>query len=124
MKKTITTLCTLVALSIPAQAEAIIGLGSCYEKRPVTITVHKGDTLISLAKTYYGNQARYKDIAKQNKIKHPNRISIGQILSLPDKTYYYERLVSVSDFSVAGYCNIKDTPPITTPYLPRHLSQD
>ncbi len=48
-------------------------------------TVQKKDTLYSLARQYYGDQSRWKDIyqANRNEISDPNKIRIGQRLSIP-----------------------------------------
>ncbi len=48
-------------------------------------TVTKGDTLYALARHYYSNQRRWKDIYEANRghISDPNRISVGQRLVIP-----------------------------------------
>lgn len=50
-----------------------------------TYTVKKGDTLWGIAKTYYGSGAKYAEIynANKEKIKSPNLIYAGQVLTLP-----------------------------------------
>lgn len=50
-----------------------------------TYTVKKGDTLWGIAKTYYGNGARYTQIYDANKgiIKNPNLIYVGQVFTIP-----------------------------------------
>ena len=47
--------------------------------------VAKKDTLYSLARKYYGDQSRWKDIYKANrdKIANPNLIYVGQRLVIP-----------------------------------------
>lgn len=45
-----------------------------------TYIVKKGDTLTAIAKKQTGNAMNYKKIAKDNNIKNPNKISIGQKL--------------------------------------------
>lgn len=52
---------------------------------PKTHTVVKGDTLWNIAKKYYGNGTKYTVIANANgdKIKNPNLIYPGQILTIP-----------------------------------------
>lgn len=50
-----------------------------------TYTVVKGDCLWNIAKKYYGNGSKYKDIynANKSKIKNPNLIYPGQVLVIP-----------------------------------------
>ncbi len=107
MKKTLTTLSTIVALGVPMPAEAILGAGSCIEKYSVKVEVQKGDTLIDLVMTYYGGDgSKYIDLARHNKIKDPNQIRIGQVLELPGKYFERWRPISVSDYgSAGGYCS-------------------
>ncbi len=45
--------------------------------------VRSGDTLNEIAKRYYGNVSRAKDIAKANGIKNPSHIKVGWKLVLP-----------------------------------------
>ncbi|HOI56832.1 MAG TPA: LysM domain-containing protein, partial [Phycisphaerae bacterium] len=54
---------------------------------PRTYTVQKGDTLFSLARRFYGNQARWKDIYNANRdtIRDPNTLKVGQVLKLPSQ---------------------------------------
>lgn len=52
-------------------------------KKPKTYTVKKGDTLTKIAVKFYSNAKAYKKIAKENKIKNPNKIRVGQKLKLP-----------------------------------------
>lgn len=53
--------------------------------KPKTYTVVKGDTLWNIAKKNLGNGARYTEIYNLNKdkIKNPNLIYPGQVLTLP-----------------------------------------
>lgn len=50
-----------------------------------TYTVKKGDCLWNIAKKYYGNGAQYTKIynANKDKIKNPNLIYPGQVLTIP-----------------------------------------
>lgn len=50
-----------------------------------TYTVVKGDTLWAIAKKFYGNGSQYTKIASANsdKIKNPNLIYPGQVLTIP-----------------------------------------
>ena len=50
---------------------------------PVTYSVAKGDTLYNIAKNFYGNGGKYKEIASANSISNPNLIYPGQILTIP-----------------------------------------
>ncbi|EJO5347136.1 LysM peptidoglycan-binding domain-containing protein [Clostridium botulinum] len=45
-------------------------------------TVKRGECLWNIAKRYYGNGMKYKDIARKNNIKNPNLIYPGQVLTL------------------------------------------
>ena len=49
-----------------------------------TYTVKKGDTLSKIAKALLGKASRYPEIAKLNNISNPNKISIGQVLKIPN----------------------------------------
>ena len=51
-------------------------------------TVKRGDTLWAIAKKYYGSGAKYTLIvnANKSKIKNPNRIQVGWVLSIPVTT--------------------------------------
>jgi len=48
-------------------------------------TVAKGDTLYSLARQYYGNQSKWKEVYEANRaqLPDPNRIRVGQRLLIP-----------------------------------------
>jgi nucleoid-associated protein YgaU len=47
--------------------------------------VQKGETLYSLARKYYGNQARWRDIynANASQLGNPNKLNVGTRLSIP-----------------------------------------
>lgn len=49
-----------------------------------TYTVKKGDTLSKIAKALLGKSSRYPEIAKLNNLSNPNKISIGQVLKIPN----------------------------------------
>jgi len=46
-------------------------------------TVHKGDTLWSIAVQYYGDGQRYRDIIKANPGLEPTKMYVGQQIILP-----------------------------------------
>jgi LysM repeat protein len=54
-------------------------------KAQKTYTVKSGDTLWGIAKRFYGNGAKYPTIfnANRSKIKNPNLIYPGQVLTIP-----------------------------------------
>ncbi len=76
--KEVTTKAVAVAtVSTPRPAETA--------PKPKTYTVAKGDTLWNIAKKNLGNGARYNEIYNLNKdkIKNPNLIYPGQVLTMP-----------------------------------------
>lgn len=48
-------------------------------------TVQRHETLYSLARTYYGNASRWRDIyeANRSQVSDPNKIKVGQKLVIP-----------------------------------------
>ena len=46
-------------------------------------TIKKGDTLWSIALKFYNDGSKYKEIAKVNKIKNPNKIYCNQRIIIP-----------------------------------------
>lgn len=50
-----------------------------------THVVGKGDTLYSLARLYYGNQSKWRDIytANSNVLRSPDKLPVGQTLVIP-----------------------------------------
>ncbi len=54
------------------------------QDQPYTLyTVKKGDTLMAIARRFYGDASRYKDIAKANNLVDPSKIYVGQVLKIP-----------------------------------------
>jgi nucleoid-associated protein YgaU len=51
-----------------------------------TYTVKAGDTLSKIAKQHYGNANSYMKIFEANKglLKDPDKIQVGQVLTIPD----------------------------------------
>jgi len=54
-------------------------------KQGTTYTVKKGDCLWNIAKKFYGNGSKYTKIyeANKDKIRNPNLIYVGQVLTIP-----------------------------------------
>lgn len=52
---------------------------------PKTHTVKSGDTLWAIAKAYYGNGSQFPAIfnANRDKLSDPNKIQVGQVLTIP-----------------------------------------
>lgn len=50
----------------------------------ITYTVKDGDTLVRIAKRYYGDYAKYHLIAEHNHIVNPHLIPVGLRIELPD----------------------------------------
>lgn len=46
-------------------------------------TVQSGDNLSKIAKRFYGDANKYRDIAQANGIDDPDKIKVGQDLNLP-----------------------------------------
>ncbi|MBB4006706.1 5'-nucleotidase C-terminal domain-containing protein [Allorhizobium taibaishanense] len=53
--------------------------------QPTKYTVVKGDSLWKIAEATYGNGEDWTKIAGANKLRHPNHIEIGDMLTLPAK---------------------------------------
>ena len=49
----------------------------------LTYTVKSGDTLSKIAKRFYGDANHYHQIAKASGIDNPDKIDVGQQLTLP-----------------------------------------
>lgn len=48
-------------------------------------TVKSGDTMSSIARDWFGTEAKWDLIAKANPLVDPNRLTVGQVLRLPPK---------------------------------------
>lgn len=48
-----------------------------------TYTVQKGDTLWSIAKSYYGDGQKWRDIVNANPGLNPKKLRVGQQITLP-----------------------------------------
>lgn len=53
------------------------------KSKPKTYKVKKGDSLWDIAREYYKDPYKWKDIAKKNGIKDPRKLQIGTVLVLP-----------------------------------------
>lgn len=49
----------------------------------LTYTVVSGDTLSKIAKRFYGDANHYHQIAKASGIDNPDKINVGQVVTLP-----------------------------------------
>jgi len=56
------------------------------EPAPGSYTVQPGDTLSKIARTVYGDAAKYPLIQKANNLADPSRIWVGQVLVIPSLT--------------------------------------
>jgi nucleoid-associated protein YgaU len=60
--------------------------GQVLRVPPVRVPEHvvqKGETLGTIAKHWYGDAARFTDIATANRLTDPNRVDVGQRLTIP-----------------------------------------
>ena len=74
------------AYTPPASKETYGGGASDTVSGGRTHTVAKGDTLYQLARSYYGDQAKWKSIYEANRStigSDPNKIRVGQRLVIP-----------------------------------------
>jgi nucleoid-associated protein YgaU len=53
------------------------------QETPKSVTVKRGDTLWGFAVQYYGDGTRWQDIARQNGITDPKKLSVGKVLEIP-----------------------------------------
>ncbi len=81
------------AIKVTGGIEGVVGVDSRIEiVSPVSATpepeyyvIKKGDTLGAIAKKYYGNVMKYKELFEANKnvLEHPDRIYPGQKIVIP-----------------------------------------
>jgi nucleoid-associated protein YgaU len=66
-------------------SDAAVGTSGGPSKPPAprTYTVRAGDTLSKIAKQFYGDGGRYPEIQHANGIADPNKIYVGQVLTIP-----------------------------------------
>jgi len=65
----------------PPEAE---GVPTPPAELPVVYKVVRGDTLWRIAEKFYRSGYNWVDIARENGLKNPNLISVGQSLKIPD----------------------------------------
>ncbi len=53
------------------------------QETPKSVAVKSGDTLWGFAVQYYGDGTRWQDIARQNGITDPKKLSVGKVLEIP-----------------------------------------
>ncbi len=78
----------------PTQTSATTGTATTAADEPLepvspagrTYVVRKGDTLFSLARRFYNDERRWRDIwqANRDKLPDPNRLAVGMTLIIPD----------------------------------------
>jgi nucleoid-associated protein YgaU len=70
---------------ISAPAGGVGGPSGASVSAPRTYTVQKGDTLSKISKQYYGDANKYMRIfeANKDKLKDPDKIQPGQVLTIP-----------------------------------------
>ena len=61
----------------------VTGGGAPAAQAGKTYTVQSGDTLSKIAKRFYGDANHYHQIAKASGIDNPDRIDVGQEVTLP-----------------------------------------
>ena len=52
-------------------------------KLPCEYKVKRGDCLWTISRRFYGQGRMYQKIAKENKLKDPNKIYPGQVIKIP-----------------------------------------
>jgi hypothetical protein len=57
--------------------------GKSSKEKVTKVTVHKGDTLSSIAAKYLGSASKWTLIAKENGLRSPKNLKVGQVLRLP-----------------------------------------
>ncbi len=53
------------------------------DKLPGKYTVKEGDTLFTIAETYYKDGFKYTEVAMANKLEDPNQLETGKVLEIP-----------------------------------------
>src|SRR5689334_6142411 len=53
------------------------------ENLPGSYTVKEGDTLFTIAQSYYGDGYQYQEIADANNMADVNALEVGQVITIP-----------------------------------------
>ncbi len=74
-----------LSADISAPAGGVGGPSGVAVAAPRTYTVQKGDTLSKISKEHYGDANKYMKIfdANKDKLKDPDKIQPGQVLTIP-----------------------------------------
>jgi nucleoid-associated protein YgaU len=72
---------------ITVEAGSNTGASGGSQSAGQTYTVQSGDTLSKIAKQFYGDANQYMKIfqANSDKLKDPDKIQVGQVLTIPSK---------------------------------------
>jgi hypothetical protein len=107
----------LLALSKDANSLMIIPCGVSYDHyvrylepaRTEEHTIQSGETLSQIALDFYGNASRFNEIAEYNDIWNPNRIEVGEVLTIPYEMRMVETFVGRA-YSIEGNgsCTLQD----------------
>ena len=62
---------------------ALSGSVTAAEAKDVTISVSRNDSLIEICRKYLKQPEKWQQIAKNNRLANPNRLSPGQKISIP-----------------------------------------
>ncbi len=61
---------------------------------PGKYTVKTGDTLFTIAQTYYNDGYKYDQIAKTNNLSNPDILEIGQVLDIPSSSPSVQEVIA------------------------------
>src|SRR3989344_3665668 len=106
MKKVLASLSVIVGLAMPSSANALMGIGTCLKRVPLTVEVSRGDTLMDLTEKVYGVKSKYLIVARHNELENPDFLRVGHVIEFPERYMYVTRIVSILSPSIGGYCSI------------------